>query len=68
MGQTKSFMDYVQEHTPHNTAELICVHCTSRWIGVWPQGVLLKDLACPYCSTRGTVITTGQMLEDEYFE
>lgn len=66
MGQIKSFEQYVQEHTPRNTAELICIHCMKRWIGVWPEYVYLKDITCPYCNTRGTVITTGQMLEDDY--
>lgn len=66
MCDVKDFDDYKIEHTPHCTAELICVHCYTRWIGVWAKVVLLKDLSCPHCKERGTVITTGQILEDDY--
>lgn len=58
--------DYIVEHTPHCTAELICVRCLHRWIGVWPEECLLKDLSCPHCKNKGAVITTGQILEEDY--
>lgn len=60
------FDDYKTEHTPHRTAELICVRCYTRWIGAWPEDILLKDLSCPHCKQSGAVITTGQILEDDY--
>lgn len=66
MDKTLNFVDYVAEHMPHNTAELICVRCLTRWIGVWPATIDLVDLICPHCNTRGAIITTGQILEDEY--
>ena len=32
------------ENSPHCVAELICVRCGKRWIGVWPEGTPLKSL------------------------
>lgn len=48
------------EKTPHIVQELICVKCLTRWIGVRPQGTLLKKLECPKCNNVGFVITTGE--------
>ena len=61
-----SFNDYVAENTPHCTAELICIKCVNRWIGCWPETLQLKDIICPYCNKEGGVITTGQILEEDY--
>ena len=66
MSEVIDFEKYVMENTPHATAELICIHCKKRWIGVWPESVWLKDLTCPHCSVKGGVITTGQFLPEDY--
>lgn len=54
----------INENKPHFIAELMCVRCTNRWIGVVPEELWLKELVCPKCSVRGAVIKTGQDLED----
>ena len=54
----------IEANMPHTVAELICVKCGKRWIGVWPKETLLKDIACENCGS-GFVIKTGQDLEDE---
>lgn len=46
----------------HKVEELICVKCLQRWIGVFPEGTLLKDIECPKCKEQGFVIATGQEL------
>lgn len=56
----------INENKPHCTAELMCVNCLHRWIGVWPADTWLKDLLCPHCNHVGGVITTGQLLEEDY--
>ena len=50
---------------PHEVAELICLRCFKRWIGVYPEGVLLKEIECPNCGEDGAVIKTGQELDSE---
>ena len=45
---------------PCHEAELICVNCTHRWIGVFTKQMRLKDIRCPVCKRLGTVIETGQ--------
>lgn len=52
----------IEENMPHEAAELICLNCHRRWIGVWPQKTLLKDLQCK-CGCIGLVIKTGQTIE-----
>ena len=44
---------------PHEVCELMCVHCYDRWIAVFPQKSLLKDMVCK-CGKKGTIIKTGQ--------
>ena len=56
--------EYIQEHTPHNVGELVCLKCLNRWTGVWPANVLLKRLACPYCKRPGYVILTGERVDE----
>lgn len=51
---------------PHEVSELLCVRCLKRWIGVYPAGLLLKEIECPNCGEAGGVIKTGQELEDVY--
>lgn len=50
---------------PHEVTELICLRCLKRWIGVYPLGVLLKNIECPNCGEDGAVIKTGQNLEED---
>ena len=52
----------IEEYTPHEVAELICLKCNTRWIGVYPQNTLLKDIECK-CGEKGFVIKTGQTLD-----
>ncbi len=51
----------IEDNQPHEVAELICLNCHKRWIGVYPQKTLLKDLECK-CGETGLVIKTGQTL------
>lgn len=45
------------------TCEVICLKCLSRWIAVFPQEVLLKELECPEGHV-GYAIKTGQTLAE----
>lgn len=54
----------IELNLKHEVAELVCLKCLSRWIGVYPQKVLLKDIECK-CGAIGYVIKTGQTLETE---
>lgn len=50
-------------NTPHEVSEVICLKCLHRWIAVYPQETLLKQLECK-CGEVGFVIKTGQLLND----
>ena len=54
----------IEEYTQHEVAELICLKCNTRWIGVYPQNTLLKDIECK-CGGKGLVIKTGQTLDEQ---
>ena len=54
----------LEKNLPHEVAELICLNCHQRWIGVYPKNTLLKDIECK-CGVVGLVIKTGQTLESE---
>lgn len=54
----------MEENMEHEVSELICLKCLSRWIGVYPSSVLLKNIECK-CGHTGYVIKTGQTLEDD---
>ena len=56
----KSFEDNIS----HEVSELICLKCLSRWIGVYPEKTLLKNLECK-CGAVGYVIKTGQTMEQD---
>ena len=58
-----SALDFEAE-LPHQTAELICLKCLHRYMGVWPVGTWLKELDCETCGP-GYVVKTGQDLEDK---
>ena len=47
--------------SPHEVAELICLKCYSRWIGVYPLNALLKEAEC-ICGAKGYIIKTGQTI------
>ena len=49
----------------YNICEVICIGCKHRWIAVYPDGVLLKELQCPSCKEQGYVIQTGQEITEE---
>lgn len=51
----------IGQNLKHEVAELMCIKCLSRWIGVYPQETLLKDLECK-CGVIGYVIKTGQTI------
>lgn len=53
----------INKNVPHEVAELMCVHCGYRWIGVFRSDTILKDIVCPKCDIEGFVIETGQILE-----
>ena len=54
----------IEEYTPHEVSEVICVKCCHRWISVRPKGTLLKNIECPNCG-KGYVIKTGQDISEE---
>ena len=54
----------MEENIPHEVSEFICLKCFHRWLGVYPENTLLKDLQCP-CGEVGYVIKTGQTLPKE---
>lgn len=56
-------MTFIEENTEHEVAELICLKCLNRWIGVYPSELPLKDIECK-CGEVGYVIKTGQTLPD----
>ena len=63
-------MIYIEDNTEHEVAELICLKCLNRWIGVYPLELSLKDMQCK-CGEIGYVIKTGQTLsavDTEKFE
>ena len=49
---------------PHEVSELICLRCFNRYIGVYPEKTLLKDLQCSKCLMKGFIIKTGQTILD----
>ena len=53
----------IETNLSHDVSELICLKCLSRWIGVYPSDVLLKDIECT-CGAIGYVIKTGQTIVD----
>lgn len=55
--------DDYSEELPHEVAELVCLRCLRRWIGVYPTQLMLKDMECK-CGAIGYVIKTGQTYEE----
>ncbi len=54
-------MKTLESSLEHEVAEVICLKCLNRWIAVYPQDTLLKDIECK-CGFIGAVIKTGQTL------
>lgn len=54
----------ISQNEEHEVAELMCLKCFSRWIGVYPTSVPLKNIECK-CGATGYVIKTGQTIEEE---
>lgn len=54
----------IDEHEEIVMAELICLKCLHRWVGVYPLEVALKDVPCAGCGDSGYVIETGQEFPD----
>lgn len=57
-------MTGIEDNLPHEISEVICLKCLNRWIAVYPEEVLLKELQCPKCAETGYVIKTGQTLPE----
>lgn len=53
----------ISENEEHEVAELICLKCLSRWIGVYPSKSWLKNAECT-CGAVGYIIKTGQNIEE----
>lgn len=51
------------EDQPHIVQELMCLNCKDRWIAVFPEKTLLKNLICN-CGAKGNIIGTGQVLHE----
>lgn len=51
----------LEENLVHEISEVVCLKCHRRWIAVYPQDTLLKELEC-MCGEVGYVIKTGQTL------
>lgn len=56
-------MIHIEDNIEHEVAELICLKCLNRWIGVYPLELPLKNIECK-CGEVGCVIKTGQTLPD----
>lgn len=54
----------IEQNMEHEVAELICLKCLDRWIGVYPQELSLKNIECK-CGQTGYVIKTGQIIDTE---
>lgn len=54
----------IEDNLEHEVAELICLKCLNRWIGVYPAELLLKNVECK-CGEVGYVVKTGQTLPDD---
>lgn len=54
----------IWEREPHMVSEVVCLKCLHRWIAVYPERTLLKQIECGRCGGVGFVIKTGQELEE----
>ena len=58
----------IEANEPHCVCEVVDLKCKHRWIAVFPEKTLLKQLECPKCGAVGFVVKTGQDLEDDHDE
>lgn len=66
-----SYEDKVNEkyaNQPHEVCELICIQCGHRYVGMYPESTLLKNLECPVCSKVGWIIKTGQTIDSSMID
>ena len=54
----------ISANEPHLVCETVCLKCFHRWVAVYPEKTLLKQVECPNCGAVGFVINTGQYLEE----
>jgi len=57
--KTENVID-IEANLPHEACELMCWHCGKRYIGLFPEQTLLKQLECPQCHRTGHMFKTGQ--------
>lgn len=57
-------LEFVGEdtHVEATVAEHVCLMCLHRFVGVRPDGYMLKDMQCPNCKLTGGVIETGEWI------
>lgn len=55
-------MTTIEKNLKHEVSELICLKCLNRWVGVYPEETLLKNIECK-CGEVGYVIKTGQTID-----
>lgn len=53
------------DYQPHEVRETMCWRCGRRWIAVYPEKTLLKELECPGCHEKGFAFATGQTLPND---
>ena len=58
-------IEYIEKNLPHVVEEVMCWKCGHRWIAVYPEKTLQKDLKCPGCHEEGYVFATGQGLMED---
>ena len=52
----------IHKNAPHDAIEAMCVRCHHRWVAVFPNSTMLKELDCDNCGP-GYVVNTGQVFE-----
>lgn len=62
MNDRENVIDF-HANKPHIVCEVICLKCHHRWVAVYPEETLLKELECP-CGAVGYVIKTGQDFQE----
>lgn len=53
----------IDAHKPHVVCELVDLKCFHRWIGVYPEDTLLKQIHCPHCGAAGYCIILEEIEE-----
>lgn len=55
----------MSDYLPHEVRETMCWKCGHRWVAVYPEKTLLKELECPGCHAQGYAFATGQTLPND---